>query len=275
MKELSVREVQLGELEVLKKLAAICEEQKLRYFIFYGTLIGAARHKGFIPWDDDIDIVMPRPDYERLLEYLLSHEKELEPFKLMSYRNNDDYIYPISRFCDTRYMIEYDGATDYGLGLFVDIYPFDGCGNTDSEVKEITKENNRMIDCAFQVGQKKFTASNTAFWRTPFKFAMYVYSKLLGKQRIMKRIEKNSMSHSFEKDTFCNCTVWDHVDYYFRRDMFDGFTYLPFEDAQFRVPENYDEVLRTCYGDYMQLPPEEDRVGHHYYKAYLKNGENL
>ncbi len=271
MKEITPREVQLGELAVLKKISEICEEQGLRYFLFYGTLIGAVRHKGFIPWDDDIDIVMPRPDYEKLLEYMMQHEKELLPFKLMNYRINDDYIYPISRFCDTSYVIDYCGAKEYGLGLFVDIYPFDGSGNTPEEAKAIMAENQKLVNCVFQAGQKKFKKSQTAWWRTPIKFAIYCYAKLYGAKKFMKKIEKNAMKHSFEKDLYCNCNIWDNVSYYFRRDMFDSYIYMPFEDSQFRVPENYDEVLKDCYGDYMQLPPEEERVGHHYYTAYRKD----
>ena len=75
MKELNAREVQLGELSILKKMAQICEDLGLRYFLMYGTLLGAIRHQGFIPWDDDIDVAMPRPDYDKLMEYLISHEK--------------------------------------------------------------------------------------------------------------------------------------------------------------------------------------------------------
>lgn len=274
MREITPREVQLGELGVLKKIAEICEKENLRYFLFYGTLIGAVRHKGFIPWDDDVDIVMPRPDYEKLLSYVEAHAKELEPFKMMNYRYNKDYIYPISRFCDTRYKVEYQGTAEYGLGLFVDIYPFDGSGNTPEEAKAIMAENQRLVKCVFQAGMQKFEKSNTALWRTPIKFAMYCYAKLRGAYSFIKQIEKRAMKHSFQEDTYCNCNIWDYVSYFFRRDMFDDFTYMDFEDEKFRVPVNYDEILRLCYGDYMQLPPEEERVGHHYYTAYLKDGEN-
>ena len=73
MKALTAREVQLGEFEILKKFAQICSKKGFKYYLFYGTLIGAVRHQGFIPWDDDVDVMMPRADYEKLLEYLLAH----------------------------------------------------------------------------------------------------------------------------------------------------------------------------------------------------------
>lgn len=273
MKELTSREVQLGELSVLKCLAKICEEQNLRYFLFYGTLLGAVRHQGFIPWDDDIDVIMPRPDYEKLMVYLEEHAEEIKPLKLMNNRNNKDYIYPISRLCDTRYHVDYQGAKEYGLGLFVDIYPFDGCGNTPEEAHRIRMENQLLIKLAFTAGLATFQKSSKGILHSVVKFGAYCYAKLFGAGYFINKLEKNAANHPFDNDVFVNCTIWEDVDYYFRRDMFDDFVYLPFEDAEFRVPVNYDEVLKNNYGDYMKLPPEEEQIGHHYYTAYLKDEE--
>lgn len=275
MRKISEREVQLGELEVLKRIAEICEEQKLRYCLVFGTLIGAVRHHGFIPWDDDIDIAMPRPDYEKLVTYCTEHEKELYPLKLMNYRTNKDYIYPISRLCDTRYYIDYKGAVQYGLGLFVDIYPMDGCGNTKEEQDALVKKNNFLVSAVYQSGQKKFEASKTSILRTPIKLALYCYSKLMGPRYFIKKLEKNSLQHSFESNELVNCTIWDGLGYGYKKSYFEDTILMPFEDAEFRVPREYDEMLRQYYGDYMQLPPEEERVGHHYYEAFLKDESEM
>ena len=174
MKALTAREVQLGELEVLKKLDEICSQLNLRYFLTYGTLLGAVRHQGFIPWDDDVDVMMPRPDYEKLIEYLQFNEKELSPFKLMHYRTNKEYIYPISRFVDTRYWIDYEGTTDYGLGLFVDIYPLDGCGNTAQHAEKVMKSNKLDIALMDIVGNDKYKVSvSGGFLRSTAKLVAY------------------------------------------------------------------------------------------------------
>jgi lipopolysaccharide cholinephosphotransferase len=271
MKELNAREVQLGELSILKKMAQICEDLGLRYFLMYGTLLGAIRHQGFIPWDDDIDVAMPRPDYDKLMEYLISHEKEIYPLKLMNCNTNEDYIYPISRLCDTRYHIDYQGTVDYGLGLFVDIYPLDGCGDTPEQVKALARKNRMLANLTFQAGMKKFEASGTALWRTPIKFAMYCYAKLRGARYFTGKLERNSKSIPYASSRLVNCTIWDVLDFGIERAWLDEYIYVPFEDASLRVPKDYDEVLKLFYGDYMQLPPEEDRVGHHYYTAYLKD----
>ena len=102
MKELSLREVQLGELEILKRLDSICREQGLKYFLYAGTMIGAVRHKAFIPWDDDIDVAMPRRDYDRLMAWWDEHGAQEAPLRMMNIHTNPNYIYPISRLCDTR-----------------------------------------------------------------------------------------------------------------------------------------------------------------------------
>ena len=143
MKELSLREVQLGELEILKRLDSICREQGLKYFLYAGTMIGAVRHKAFIPWDDDIDVAMPRRDYDRLMAWWDEHGAQEAPLRMMNIHTNPKYIYPISRLCDTRYQVDYEGTREYGLGLFVDIYPFDGCGSTQEEAEQILQSARR------------------------------------------------------------------------------------------------------------------------------------
>ena len=95
MEELTLRQMQEGALNILKKLDGICREQGLRYFLFYGTLIGAIRHKGFIPWDDDLDVAMPRPDFDKLVAYCRRHREELQPMQLMTVDDNPQYVYPI------------------------------------------------------------------------------------------------------------------------------------------------------------------------------------
>lgn len=128
-RKLTFREAQLGAYEVLKFIDKICKKHNLVYFLMYGSLIGAIRDKGIIPWDDDIDVMMPRPDYDKLIKYCGEHEKELYPFKLFENSLIPEYPHPIARMSDMRYKIEFNNEKDYGIGLFVDIYPLDGIGN--------------------------------------------------------------------------------------------------------------------------------------------------
>lgn len=270
MKELSLREVQLAELEILKQLSALCDKLSLRYCLAYGTLIGAARHKGFIPWDDDVDIMMPRPDYEKLISYMAAHENDLRPLKLMSIYNNPEYIYPIARLCDTRYEVHYHGAKDYGLGLFVDIYPFDGYGDSVEEAEKIFLAHRRPIQMIFQAGSDHFVKSTKGGWRTPFKFALYCGAKVTGAKRLIEKLELRAKKHPYDSCKLVSCTVWDSRRIFLPRDAFGEMAKLSFEDAEFTVPADYDRILTIIYGDYMKLPPESDRIGHHNYVAYRK-----
>lgn len=272
MKELSFREIQLGEFEVLKKFTEICEKLNLRYYLFYGTLLGAIRHKGFIPWDDDIDIAMPRPDYEKFLKYFNEHKDEFPDLELMNCRTHKKYIYPISRLCDTRYYVDYEGAVEYGLGLFIDLYPLDGCGNTIEESEKIHKKNKYLCSFIFLAGGKSFSSSlSGGFVRSCLKFIGFLFAKICGAPFFARQLEKNSMKYSYEDSKYVDCTVWYTIPYHHEREWFNDPISCEFEGSMFPIPKNYDDLLKDWYGDYMKLPPEEEQIGHHYYKAYLKD----
>lgn len=125
MIELSLREVQKISLNILKIVDDICRQEGLTYCLFYGTLIGAIRHNGFIPWDDDIDIAMPRNDYDKLKKYFIKHKDNLMPYVYFDPDTNENYPYMLARICDIRFKIETENEYDFGMGCFIDIYPMD------------------------------------------------------------------------------------------------------------------------------------------------------
>ena len=186
MKELSLREVQLGELEILKRLDSICREQGLKYFLYAGTMIGAVRHKAFIPWDDDIDVAMPRRDYDRLMAWWDEHGAQEAPLRMMNIHTNPKYIYTISRLCDTRYQVDYEGTREYGLGLFVDIYPFDGCGSTQEEAEQILQSAARDAKMTYLASTVRFVPSQRGALHTPVKLAAYLWVRLRGSRHFIR-----------------------------------------------------------------------------------------
>ena len=236
MTELTIREIQLVSLEILHTVATICEEQNFRYSLIYGTLIGAIRHHGYIPWDDDVDIMMPRRDYDRFLEYMKIHREEYPDLRIFNLEECKEYPYMITRISDDRYIIKMENEKPYGMGVFIDIYPYDGLGTTEKEAVTYGMKGDRLSSLCYQSTREHFAIeTTTSLFR---KIIVWLSG---GKKEI------------------------------FLRKWFDETIMVPFEKYQFRVPKDYDEVLRHTYGDYMQLPPEKDRIGHHYFKAYRKD----
>lgn len=267
MESMKLQEIQAVELEILIKIDSICREQNIQYFLQYGTLIGAIRHKGFIPWDDDLDIMMPRDDYERFIQYMKNHREDMKPIELIHYSTNKKYIYPIARVSDSRYTVEYPDTEDYGLGIFVDIYPLDGCGESWEEAKTIIEGfewNKELIRLA---GIDHFVRSPLGKFRSLVKRIFFHVFKITGPKPVLKQVDRKAKKRNYNSSSIVACTVWTYVP--MLREWLQPIEW-EFAGHVFYIPKEYDKILRKNYNDYMQLPPENERVGHHAYKAYLK-----
>lgn len=273
MKELTIKETQVISLEILHTISEICEEQHLRYALIYGTLIGAVRHHGYIPWDDDVDIMMPRPDYDKLLIYLKSHICEYPNLKVFNREECPEYPYMITRISDDRYVIEMANEKPFGMGVFIDIYPYDGLGKTKAEAVKYGSKGDRLSSFCYQATREHFAIeTTTSLIRKIAKLPVYLYAKLRGKDCFQDKLEKLARVKAYDSSKYVGCVIWlswGEKDI-FPRKWFDETIMMPFDKYEFRVPKEYDQVLRHEYGDYMQLPPEKDRVGHHFYKVYKK-----
>jgi lipopolysaccharide cholinephosphotransferase len=274
MKEqLTMQQTQAISLEILRTVADICEAQNLRYALIYGTLIGAVRHHDYIPWDDDVDIMMPRPDYDKLLAYLDDHIGEYPNLKVFNRQTCKDYPYMITRISDDRYVIEMENEKPYGMGVFIDIYPYDGLGVTKEEAVRYGLKGDRLSSLCYQASRDHFAMeTTTSALRKLLKFPVYLVAKLCGKDFFQKKLEKLARVKDYDTSEYVGCVIWlswGEKDI-FPRKWFDETIMMPFGKYSFRVPKEYDAVLRHEYGDYMQLPPEKDRIGHHFYKVYKK-----
>lgn len=265
-RELSLREIQLETLKVLKKVKEICEKENIEYFLGYGTLLGAVRHKGFIPWDDDIDIIMPRKEYEKFINYCIYNKEKLGYFSLKHYRTCKEYIYPIARFCDMRYRIEYSGAKDYGLGLFVDIYPFDGINLSDNNLKRKININKFFINIC---GMKKYKWSKNRF-KGIIKYLFFILIRKINLNSLLKKIDKLGQKYMYENTEYVNCVIWEDLEKIIPKDIFKETLKIEFEGELYKAPKKYDKFLKIHYGNYMKLPPINKQVGHHYYRVYTK-----
>lgn len=274
-KKLSFREVQLGALEVLKKLTSLCDSQGWKYFLAYGSMLGAVRHKGIIPWDDDIDIMMPRPDYEALRAYFSQNAEALLPLKLFDKSAVEAYPHAIVRISDQNYRLVFDNEQDYGIGLFVDIYPLDGAGNDYDAAIRLIEKTKRIASLCFLTGRKSFGVDNTySTLKMLIKLPAYFWAKLWGNRHYINKLEKLSRTYDYDSSKYVACVCWPNGKYngqdadVFEKALFDTLVEVPFEDTVMKIPAAYDAFLSTTYGDYMQPPPEDKRTTNHTYDAY-------
>ena len=272
---LSMKDVQAISLEILRKVADVCEQENLRYGLAFGTLLGAVRHKGFIPWDDDIDIIMPRPDYEKLRLVFKNHSRELYPYKLFDH-SVKDYPYLLSRVCDDRYLIDVCNEKPCGMGVFIDIYVLDGMGNTYEEAWRFAKKTCKYPRLIFLSTRKHYHFGMTkGILKRIAKIPAFYFAKIMGKAYFTNKLLSMIDFNSYESNQYVGCATWIErpKDAVINKKDVDEFFLMDFEKYQFKVPKAYDKLLRQWYGNYMQLPPEKDRVYHHLYTAYKKEKE--
>lgn len=271
-KQLSLRKIQLETLKNMKAIVKICEENKINYCLAYGTLIGAIRHDAFIPWDDDLDIFMPRDDYEKFKTFCFSHKEELKPYELFTPETHPDYPYMIGRFCNTDFDLVAENEKAVGMGIFVDIYPLDGFGNDERIIGKKAKWIKLFASCYFLISQKHFKKTERKGLNL-LKFFLFFISKFLGRKFFYKKLIKCSKIFDYEKSKYVACMIWlDEMEkVVFEKTDIENTIFHKFEDTELKIPANYDKVLRQTYGDYMQLPPPEKRIGHHFYKIYKKD----
>ena len=275
MQELTIRETQEAALEVLKTITELCDQLSCRYFLAYGTLLGAVRHKGFIPWDDDVDIMMPRPDHDKLCAYFKEHKDDYPHLRLFNYDECPEYPYMITRFSDNRFMLVEENEKSYGMGVFIDIYPLDGLGDTKKDAYKKAKKADILSSFCYQASRTRFVAeTNTRGLKTLkiiVKYPMYIIARIIGKDFFQKRL-KNLKYQNYDTSQYVGCGVWivGYKEDTYKKEWFDKLVKARYEQYEFYIPQEYDKILTFIYRDYMQLPAEKDRIGHHHYKTYRK-----
>lgn len=268
--ELGVREIQLRSLDVLRVIDGICHHLGLKYWLMYGTLIGAIRHRGFIPWDDDLDIAMFRKDYNTLVDFMDSHFEELHPLVALHSTKQRRLPFLLTRVSDTRYkMVGEYGKQIPELGIFVDIYPFDGIGNDLEAAERITTDDRkRLVRYSRAASDPYNVPGESSHLKNVLRDIRrrVFYSDV---ERYAQDITEAIGEFSVGESKYVSCRSWE-PKIIRERALFDRIVEVPFEDMHTCIPAEYDAVLRSSYGDYMQLPPEEDRIGHHQYKIVVR-----
>ena len=262
MKEINSDELKIIQLDILQKVADYCEKNNITYYLAYGTLIGAIRHKGYIPWDDDIDIAMPRPDYER---FIRSFNNENSQIKVVSMHNNLYYGNSFAKVHDTRTVINETQYKRDVFGVYIDVFPLDGVKNK-YQIKKIRLLNKFLHTKKANYSQRKLSKKIINFFGKIVLLPFSVHD-------ILNRIDKMSQKYPYGSTPYvggiCDTVVGERamIDI----DVFKDTRKHIFENRSYNIPIGYDKWLRRIYGDYMQLPPLEKRRTHHVFIAWWKD----
>ncbi len=257
-------ELQRVEFEMLKEFVRICDELHLTYYLVCGSALGAAKYGGFIPWDDDIDVALPRADYEIFCE---NAQKLLPEHLFLQNHHTDEFyclIFSKIRNSNTTFVEKSYSTTNINHGIYIDVFPLDGYPD-DFKQQECLEKEKRRYDLM------RLCCLNVAL---SFKSKILVLlEKLCGvhknPSKFVNRVERYLKQYPIdESKVWCNHGNWQGKLEYAPREQYGEGTYVQFEGLSVRIPERFDEYLTQKYGDWRADPPLSEQEGHHYHYIY-------
>lgn len=263
------------QIELLQYIHEICNQNNINYSLCGGSLIGAIRHNGFIPWDDDVDLFLVREEYERLIDILKKENK----YKLVDKSTNDKYYYFFAKLVKPNTELhsrdECIPDDDLGIGVFVDIFPIDGLPDDAKERTEHIKKLQYMLECVYLSVDKRYYHSPKKYKRIIKKNLLlpkHLYHKFRGMRKELYILEECMKKYSVYNSKYSGIVITQ----YGNREVLPSEVYLQysehdFEGMQVSIIRDYDVYLSSLYGEYMNIPPKEKQVAPHLFDFIYKN----
>lgn len=265
-KIMTTEEIRNTQKELLKYLYDRCHELDIPCFLAGGTLIGAIRHQGYIPWDDDVDVLMYHEDYKKLVASLKDNINE--NYELMDFENIPNYNSVIAKLCDKRTKVSEDGV-EKQWGVFVDIFFLEGLGkDLNQAIKHVKKANKYRSMFYFSLPNKRFTFNLICI----MQWGVFLTCRLIGRKFFYKKLVKLANKYPIKDSKYASAII--NGAYGIKEITptyaFMGTVDVKFEELTCSAPRGYDAYLSNIYGNYMQLPPLEQRKAPHELKAWWK-----
>ena len=259
----TLRRLQLKELESLVYFDEFCKRNELRYYLLGGCVIGAVRHGGFIPWDDDVDLIMPRRDYQRMLRLWKEQEGDNVRFLMLT---TDGEVFTGNCFAtmvDTSATMIKDNQKDIDVphGIVTDIFPIDGC--PDGRLQRYIQYYHAMMYSLYIT--EVVPTKHGKLIELAGSLLLKLVPSRERRTKIWKKHEKKMSRYSFNTHEWCTelCAGPHYMRNKYPRDAFKTAEYRDFEGLSLPLPAGWDVYLRTAFGDYMELPPEDKQTPHH------------
>jgi len=262
MEQEVLRKVQLTELEIAREVKRVCDENGIRYFLYRGTFLGAVRHKGFIPWDDDMDFAMLREDYDKFRA--IAPEKMDPGFCFQDWHTDPGYAHPFGKVRKRGTLfVEAKCRQLEENGIYIDIYPLDYAPRQEDQRKRLAFKLLQLYRLKLmKSGYTPWKEEDRIIWKKRIGYLLYQMVSALFSQKKLIEIYEKTIRALPESDVVYEQSALP-IAYYFPVDWCTRLEEYAYEDAAFPGPEDYDSFLTSLYDDYMTLPPEGKRENRH------------